>query len=283
LVEMTGVDRRNHATVIATVVNMLGLGCGPLLAGFLAEYGPVPLRLPYGVHLLLLIPAAIGVWRSPETVEVQPGARTRLQRLVVPPQARTAFVPAALSVFAAFAVFGLLTAIEPGFLATLLHLPNLALAGTAVFFMFAGSALGQVGLARMPGQIALPAGCLVLVAGLASIALALVMHSLPPLLIGTVVVGVGQGMSFRAGMAAITQNSPTERRAETVSSFFVVIYVGISLPVILVGLATQAWGLRTAGIAFTIAVAVLAITALVAILRMAPRNQTHHLESVKQR
>ena len=50
------------------------------------------------------------------------------------------------------------------------------------------------------------------------------------------------------------------------STYFVVAYVAISLPVIGEGLAAQHWGLRTSGISFAIAVAVLAAVCFVAVL-----------------
>ncbi|WP_051580432.1 MFS transporter [Pseudonocardia acaciae] len=277
--------RHARATMLATAVNMFGLGAGPLLAGLLAEYAPAPLLLPFVTHLLLLVPAAIGVWLAPETAPARDsghgtrdggrgsrGEWARPQRLGVPGQARAAFLPCAIAVFAAFAVFGLVTAVEPGFLSSLLGLPNRALAGAMVFSMFAGSVLGQAGSTRLPTRVALPTGCLVLVAGLAGIAVALTAGSLAPLAAGTVVVGVGQGVCFRAGMTAVTSASPPDRRAETVSSFFVVIYLGISVPVVLVGVGAQVWGLRTAGIVFTAAVAALALTALAIVLRLTARR-----------
>jgi MFS family permease len=272
LVELVAPPRRGTASLLASGVNMLGLGCGPLLAGLLAQWAPWPTRLPYAADLLLLLAALVVVLLSPETVQDPGGGRFRPQRPGVPAQARAAFVPAAVVAFAAFAVFGLLTAIEPAFLGSLLHLPSPALAGAVVFSMFAGSTVGQVVLARNTGPTTLPTGCVVLVAGLAGIAVALGTDLLTLLVIGTVIVGVGQGVSFRAGIAAVTAASPEDRRAETVSSFFVVAYVGISIPVILVGLAATAWGLRAAGIAFTIAVAALTVGALVAVLRLSRRD-----------
>ncbi len=268
LLELVAPRHRARATLLATVVNMLGLGCGPLLAGLLAQYLPDPLFLPFLVNLIILVPAAVGVWFAPETVAVQPGARPRPQRPAVPAEVRAVFVPAAVAVFAAFSVFGLITSIEPGFLSELLHQRSEALAGVMVFSMFAGSAVGQVSMARLAERVALPTGCLILIAGLSAIGAALEFSSLGLLVVGTMVVGAGQGVSFRAGMAAVTENSPPDRRAETVSSFFVVAYVGISVPVILVGIASVVWGLRTAGISFTIAVAALALAALIAVLRL---------------
>jgi hypothetical protein len=83
------------------------------------------------------------------------------------------------------------------------------------------------------------------------------------------VVGLGQGLVVGAGLAAINQRAPVERRSETASSFFVVVYVGLSLPVIGVGVAANAWSLRGAGIAFSAAVAALVLTVLVSLSRSA--------------
>ncbi|WP_019631221.1 MFS transporter [Actinomadura atramentaria] len=266
LVELAAPRHRARATMLATAVNIFGLGSGPLLAGFLAEYAPHPLALPFLTDLALLAVATVGVVLSPETVRDRRRTPPRPRRPDVPPPVRPVFVPAALAVFAAFSVFGLLTAIEPGFLATLLHRSNKALAGAVVFAMFTGSVIGQTALARVRVHRALPLGCVVLIAGLGCVAGGLAASSLALLVLGTVVVGVGHGVSFRAGMAAVSGAAPPERRAETVSSFFVVAYIGISIPVVLVGLAANAWGLRPAGLVFTGVVAALTLGALALVI-----------------
>ena len=268
LVEMVSPRRQTAAALLAAAVNMFGLGCGPLLAGLLAEFASHPLRLPFLVDLVLVAAAMAGVLLAPETVHARRTAWPRPRRPSVAAPARAVFVPVAIAVFAAFAVFGLLGAIEPGILATVLHLPDRALAGGIVFAMFAASAVAQVGLARVPPRLALPIGCVVLIAGLAAIAGALLEGSLALLFGGTIVVGVGQSLSFRAGVAAITAISPAPQRAGTVSSLFVVAYAGVAIPVVLVGAAVAPLGLRNAAIAFTGAVAVLSAAALVTVLRL---------------
>jgi hypothetical protein len=94
-------------------------------------------------------------------------------------------------------------------------------------------------------------------------------ESLAALIASASVVGLGQGLVIGAGLAAINQRAPVERRGETASSFFVVMYVGLSLPVIGVGVAANAWSLRGAGIAFSAAVAALVLTVLVSLSRSA--------------
>jgi MFS family permease len=106
----------------------------------------------------------------------------------------------------------------------------------------------------------------VLVVGMLTIAASLHFSSLPLLILGAVVAGAGQGISFSRGLAAVSEQTPPDRRAEVSSTYFVVAYVAISVPVIGEGLAAEVWGLRTAGIVFAVAVSALAAVCLAAVL-----------------
>jgi hypothetical protein len=70
----------------------------------------------------------------------------------------------------------------------------------------------------------------------------------------------------------VAERTPADRRAEVSSTYFVVAYIAISLPVVGEGLAAQHWGLQTAGVTFAIAVAVLSIICLVGILVLEARQ-----------
>jgi hypothetical protein len=135
--------------------------------------------------------------------------------------------------------------------------------GLVVFAVFAGSMIGQAVVQLMPEAVAMPAGCVALIAGMAFVALGLALPAMAPLVLGGVIAGFGHGLSFRAGLAAVNSSAPAELRGEVASSFFVVMYLAISLPVIGVGLLAQVTGLRPAGLIFAAAVAALAGVALV--------------------
>lgn len=261
LVELAPKGRAPRAALVATVVNMLGLGLGPLVAGVLSEVFGQPLVVPYAVHLGLLVVALGGVLVARETVE-RPGGSLRPRRPAVAEEARATFVPAAIAGFAAFAALGLVTSVTSGILAQVLHLPDRALAGAVVFSLFAASALVQVVLKDVETRAALRIGCVVLAAGVAVLGASLLAGSLALLLVALVVIGVGQALCFRAAVASISATSPPEKRAGTITSFFLVAYVGISFPVVLVGLASVSLGLRDAAIAFSVAIAVLALASL---------------------
>jgi MFS family permease len=270
LVDLAPPGRRAFATGVATAVNLGGLGCGPLLAGALAAVAAAPLRLPFWVDLGLLAPAFAAVIRTPETVHPSGRGLPRVQRLRVPAQLRGTFTRAATAGFASFAMSGLFGVVAPIFLATLLHLPSPALSGVTVFLLFTSSAVGQLAITRIPARAGLSAGCTGVIAGAGLVAAALALESLALLIIGAIVVGVGQGLSVGAGLDAINAEAPPDRRAEVASSFFVVLYVALSIPIIGTGLASQVIGLRASALIFTGFVAALAAACLVSLLARRP-------------
>jgi MFS family permease len=255
---------RGRAAAVATVANIGGLGAGPLLAGLLVEYAPSPLHLTFIVHIVLMVLAATAVFVVPETS--QRTGRIGVQRLSVPTEVRTVFVIGAIAAFAGFAVSGLFTAVAPSFLSQVVGIDNHAVAGLVVCSIFASSALAQLAATRIKPERAVALGCAILIVGTAILAVALHISSLSGLIAAAVVSGIGQGISFSRGLAAVVEKTPPDRRAEVSSTYFVVAYVALSVPVVSEGLVAQDWGLRTAGVGFAIAVAVLSALCLVAIL-----------------
>lgn len=248
-----------RAGFLATAANMGGLGCGPLLAGLLAQFAPWPLRTPFLVHLGLLAVASALTLALPETVRRSgPRARLRPRGMEVPRGVRPVFVPAALACFTGFAVFGLFTAVSPGFVSETLGITSLAISGAVAFSVFCASLVGQSLMEKAGVVLSLPLGCLALVAGMVQVGLSLLLGSLVPLVTGAVTAGVGQGLAFRSAMTAVSASAPEDRRGGTISALFVVAYLGISLPVVGVGALSTALGLRGAGLVFAACVVLLA-------------------------
>src|SRR5699024_1153799 len=69
LVNLVPKSKQGLASMIASAINMLGLGLGPLLAGVLAEYFAYPMRVVFIVHLLILLPAFYFIWIMEEPVK----------------------------------------------------------------------------------------------------------------------------------------------------------------------------------------------------------------------
>jgi MFS family permease len=272
VIEAAPPNWHNRAAAVATAANVGGLGGGPLLAGLLVQYASAPLHLTFIVHIGLVLLAAIAVLVVPETSE-RTGS-LGLQHLSVPPEIRAVFTIAAIAAFAGFAVTGLFASVAPAFLSGVVGVGNHAVAGAVASAVFLASAAAQLFAGRIAPPRAVVLGCAVLIVGMIILTVALYVSSLWGLVAAAIVGGVGQGICFSRGLAAVAELTPPGRRAEISSAYFVVAYVAISLPVIGEGLAAKVWGLRTAGVTFAIAVAVLAIVCLVAIVIRESRQES---------
>jgi len=272
VIELAPAAWRKHATLAATASNMLGLGSGPLLSGVLVELLPHPMQTPYVVHLLLVVLAMLGVWSAPETAKLPERVKLRVQRISLPAEVRGVFMPAALAGFAGFVVVGFFAAVAPQLIRVVLGYHSGVVIGAIVFLLFACSALGQVVETHIAAHWRQPLGCIGLLAGLLGVALCVPERSLAALLMGTALAGIGQGISLRAGLGELTTKSPPQRRAEVISSFFVVLYVAISLPVIGLGVAVQVAGIQRATLLFAGLTIPLVLIALFLLVRGEPRG-----------
>ena len=257
-----------RAQIVGTAANLGGIGLGPLISGLLAEYAPAPLKLPYIVFGVALLVLALGVALSPETASrPEPYPAYRPQRVAVPAHARRQFYAATAAGVAAFAVFGVFNSLAPGFLAGTLHERSHALAGAVAFAAFAAGALAQIGLSRAGVRTTLRAGSVILLPGLALLTGGMWLPSLTMFVVGGVVTGAGGGLVFRGALVAAGSTAPPESRAEVLAGFFLGAYVGLSVPVIGLGIATQYFAARSAMLVFVVVVSVAILTAVAAVLR----------------
>ncbi|MFJ8749695.1 MFS transporter [Streptomyces sp. NPDC102441] len=260
--------KSSRASFVATAANMGGLGCGPLLAGILAQYAPWPLHLPFVVHLALVAASAALLLGLKETVgERRPLSTVRPQRPGLPPGVRAVFRPAALASFVGFALFGVFTSVSPAFLSQFLDVENHAVSGLIVALAFFASVAGQSAVGRIGERRSLPLGCAGLLGGLALLAAALWWQLLPLIVLSALLGGAGQGLTFRAALSQVAAASPADGRAAVISTLFVVAYAGISLPVIGVGILSGHIGLQDAGLVFIACMAVLVVCAGIYLLR----------------
>lgn len=271
LLDLAPAERRGRATLLATVANIGGLGLGPLLAGGLSELFGAPLRTVFVVDLaaVLLLMAAVALLPEPGTRADHP--RLRPKRPAVPSEVRAVFVPSAMGAFAGFAVLGLFTSVAPSVMTQLMGVSHRVVVGLVIFAVFVASTGGQLAMRVVPGRLAQRAGVLVLTGGTVLLGAGVAASSLGLLIAGGLVAGVGQGLSFGAGMAAITSASPADRRGEVTSTFFVVAYVALSIPVVGVGVLTVATDLQTAGEVFCGLVALLGLATFGLLARLSRR------------
>jgi MFS family permease len=266
LIDLSPRNRRNTAGALAVAVTLGGLGLGPLLSGALAQTGVIALRLPYWAHLALLLPTGLAVLLAPETVKRREHPRFVPQRLAVPREVRGTFTRAGIGGFSAFAFAGLFGSVGPAFLARFLGYPSHLLAGALLFALFMASVLGQLAVVRVSERAALVGGdCATILAATLTI-VALEVESLGLLLAAGIAAGVGQGLAMGGGVAALALETPEQRRGEVNATFFVVLYVGLVVPIVGVGLLAQAAGLRPAAVVLGCVMAVLATGAATSLM-----------------
>jgi MFS family permease len=256
--------------IVATAVNLGGLGLGPLIAGLLAEFAPSPLRLPYLVFLVALVVLAVAIALSPETTAApDPRPRYRPQRIAVPRHARRAFFAATATGQAAFAVYGIFNSLAPSFLAGTLHQHSHAVAGAVIFATFASAAAIQLAMSRAGLTTTLRTAPFILIPGLALLAAGMWIASFALFVVGGIVVGAGAALAFRGGLTAAASTAPPESRAEVLAAFFLGAYIGLSIPVVILGIATQYVSARGTMLVFSAIVAV----AILLCTRMLLREQ----------
>lgn len=267
IIELAPTGRNPRARLIAAIANIGGLGVGPLLAGIVSQYFPWPLRSVYALHLILLVMACAVVWYCPETVHRPSHPRLQRQHLGLPVSVRPTFVPAAIACFAAFALLGLLTSLEPAILGQATGMSNRAAIGAVVCLVFVSSLGGQILQRQLADAARLPIACATLALGAGLLAVSMMAGSVTLLMIGAVISGLGHGGIFAASIVTVTAASPDEKRAEVTSLLFVVIYLAVAVPVLGLGGAVALTSLRTAGIAFAFLVFLFSIAALASLWR----------------
>ncbi|MEU0312714.1 MFS transporter [Nocardioides sp. NPDC006273] len=240
-----------RAEAVATAANVGGLGLGPLIAGALAEWAPQPLYTPYVVFAFLMVLGLLAVVAAPETVDTdQPDWTYRPQRVRVPADARGAYFAAGMASFVTFAMFGFFTSLVPSFLAEDLDIRSHAVAGVVGFSIFGAAALFQVLAGGWPRRRLYVAGLLALAAGLLLVVGALLSGTFWVLVVGALVTGAGGGMSFKAAIATVISVAPEDGRGEALAGLFLMAYLGITVPVVLLGVLLQYVATDPAMIAF---------------------------------
>jgi MFS family permease len=258
------------ATQITIGANLLGLGLGPFVTGLLAEYVKWPLRLCYVVFLFLLVPTVIFIWISEETLDnPRPLALASVTpRFGVPREIREQFIPPVIAAFATFSALGFYSALISSLLAESLQNKNHAVAGAVVAELFLVGTAAVAVTPRLQSQKGMLLSLILLLPGVGLLIWAEAAHSMWILITGTAVTGAATGLGSRFSLQVINEIAPENRRSEMVPSYLVACYCGISLPVIGIGLVSQASTPLVANSIFAVFTSMLAIVAFLVQLRI---------------
>jgi hypothetical protein len=161
-------------------------------------------------------------------------------------------------------VFG---SVGPAMLGQVLSITAPTASGALVATLFVMSVAGQMLARRFAPTVALPAGCVALAAGVALLGLALALETIVALWASAVVAGLAQGVIVGAGLGLLTARAPADRRSQVASTYFLVLYVGLVVPVVAFGVVETSLGLVDTGYVFCALVGAAALASGVAVHR----------------
>ena len=265
IAELEPSGNRARAAIVASSGNLAGLAFGGALCGLLAQYAPAPLRTVFVIYAAGLIIMLWLLTRVPETIREPASSLRSLDlkpRLGVPRNLRVQFVAPACMAFAAFALGGFFSSLTPGMLTEEMHLSNVAIIGAVVTLFFAVAALSAALSKGLASWTAMFAGATLIFPAVSLLIWAERATSLMLLLLASMLAGAAMAFSYRGSLQVLNEIAPQERRAELVSTYLLMCYLGNSLPVLGVGLLSGSLEPPTAHAIFAAVVAGLAAAAI---------------------
>jgi hypothetical protein len=172
-------------------------------------------------------------------------------------------------VLLSFTVLGLFAGLAGTFLVATLHRTSPALTGATIFLAFGGGVLMQTATTLWSIRATLIAGVSLMLGGLAAIVTTswLPAPSLALFLCGGAIAGAGGGAVFKSTLGTVVTISPADARAEALAGFFLSGYLGLSVPVIGLGIALQHASPRATLLVFALVVGAGILAAVPTLLR----------------
>jgi hypothetical protein len=247
------------APIVNSAAPTFGLAAGALAASALVQYGPAPMRFIYWIVLAGLVLGAILAMLIRETGNRRAGALASLRpRVGVPPQARSTFVRVAPCLVALWALSGFYLSLAPSLAETLVGSHNLLWGGSIIFLLCASGGIAIILAKGATARMAMLCGCLTLVSGVGLTFLAIAASVAVLLVIGSIVSGVGFGLSFLGAFRTLSALAAPAERAGTIAVIYVVSYLAFSIPIVIAGVATTRFSAHDVALVFAAVIAALA-------------------------
>jgi len=264
LQELMGKGSELKAAIVATTVTYGGFGGAPPVSSIYEWLGPAPLVVPFLFHIALTLVTVPVVLTVNETVDVAAAARRGPWRphinLGVPERAKRGFywyiAPLGLWVFAfpsvAFALF-------PVLLSDSISASVVMLTGVSGMATAWGGLFSRPFNKRVEATPAMAAGAAIGTVGYALGTVAFVTGAWPLIWVAAVLLGAASGIIATAGLALIAQMTDDENRGALSSTFYLMAYAGMVMPLVISALG-GAFGTTNVLIAITVVAAATAVS-----------------------
>lgn len=232
------------AGVLNGAVPPIALATGALSSGALVEWGPAPEQFVYLLFGALLVLMLVALVVVPEQVTRRPGALRSLRPTVsVPRSSRRLFRSVAGSLIASWALGGLFLSLVPSALGAVFGIGNHFAAGALIAVVTGVGAATGIATQRLDARIGVLVGLVALVLGPIVTIGFVFTHSLPGLVVGSAIAGVGFGAGFQAPLRMLLATAAPTHRAGLLSTIYVVSYLAFGVPAVIGGLLEPTVGL----------------------------------------
>lgn len=232
------------AGVLNGVIPPIALATGAMSSGALVQWGPAPEQLVYLLFGALLVLLVLALFVVPEQVQRRPGALRSLRPTIsVPRSSRRLFRGVAGSLVASWALGGMFLSLVPSALGTVFGITNHFAAGALIAVVTGVGALTGLAIQRMDTRRAVLLGLVALVLGPIVTVSFVFAHSLPGMVIGSAIAGVGFGAGFQAPLRMLLATAAPTHRAGLLSTIYVVSYLAFGVPSVIGGLLEPSVGL----------------------------------------
>lgn len=250
----------NKAAFAAALAVTAGNALGPVISGFLAEFAPYPTKVPYLMHTLLTLPGLLGLLLI--RMRVAGNRSLRLHLPVIQPGIRAIFYTAAGASFIAWGVISMFMSVIPSSMGEWIGKPSFIVAGVMVALALVISTISQMSTKSYSPKYTVTISYLLVATGLGTIVASVMHQSVALLLLSACLVGMGHGPLYAVSLAAVNQAASDKSRADTVSLYYVITYLGVALPVLGLGFTEQYIGLTAAVAIFSAVMTVLIVIGL---------------------
>ncbi|MFF4305375.1 MFS transporter [Streptomyces sp. NPDC001601] len=248
LIDLSPERRPQLGPTTTAVGTSIGTATGAGVVGFLVQSTSHPDAYVFPVLTLTFVVLAAVVLRIPETPAPQAFRLALLRASVrVPREVRSAFLASVPALVAGWSVTGLFLALTPSLVSSVLQVRSGAAGGLSIAALFLANSVGGVWSVRHTARLATLLGAVLLTLGASGLAVAIADASLVVYVGGSVVAGLGVGLTFNGSLRAIGAVTTVKSRSEVFSAVHVISYAAVSLPALAAGVAAPSWGLETTG------------------------------------
>ncbi|KUN81058.1 hypothetical protein AQJ66_24785 [Streptomyces bungoensis] len=262
LVDLSPERRPQLGPTMTAVGTSIGMATGAGVVGLLVQSTSRPDAYVFPVLTLTFVVLAAVILRIPEIPASQAFRLASLRpRVRVPREVRPAFLAAVPALVAGWAVTGLFLSLTPSLVSNVLQVRFGAAGGLSIAALFLANSVGGFCSVRHTARFATLLGAVLLTLGAFGLAVAIAVASPAVYVGGSVVAGLGVGLTFNGSLRVISAVTTAKSRSEVFSAVYVISYAALSLPSLAAGVAAPSWGLRTTGYLYVGFVGALALGA----------------------